>query len=155
MKRDLLTIQIDDDQSLLRACDFLHDSLMDVASIKYDQADGTWTSTFEREYLEDPQQIRCVRRFGIFYKYTFPVTHCEFTLKGIRDCRIKGNPGKGLLTFIACEIKDSTYELSFCESMVILFRFEERPIGILKDHYFLEKEKTISSLGRYFNGVPC
>lgn len=150
MNEKFIDIAIQDDRSLLEACDFLHDGCLDISKIQYDEAEGTWQAYFEREFLEDPSKIEYERKYLIFNKVSFPAVHSVFTLKGVKTCRVEDKSKIQKYTFNECRIKDSTYRFIFCEDMSIYFTFNEKPAGNLKDHYFLEEKKSFLTIGKPF-----
>jgi hypothetical protein len=58
MHMGLVKIDIIDNDSLLKACDILHDGYCDLSNVLYDEKNGCWKAIFEREFLEEPTGIR-------------------------------------------------------------------------------------------------
>jgi hypothetical protein len=144
MDEKFLDIAIQDDESLLTACDYLHDSVLDLSKVQYNEAEGTWQAPFEREFLEDPSKIERKRKCLIFSKVSFPVVHSVLTLEGVKTCRVEDKSKIQRYMFNECRVKDGMYRFVFCENMTIYITFSEKPAGNLKDQHFLEEKKSIS-----------
>jgi len=150
MSEKFLDIAIQDDKSLLEACNFLHDGCLDISKIQYDETEGTWQAPFEREFLEDPSKIEYKRKYLIFSNVSFPIVHSVLTLKGVKTCRIEDKSKIQKYMFNKCRIKDGKYCFIFCEDMSIYITFSEKPAGNLKDHYFLEEKKSFLTIRKPF-----
>ncbi|MFH1905420.1 MAG: hypothetical protein ABIK53_07870 [bacterium] len=89
MNNNLVKINIVDDESLLKACDILHDGYCDLSKIKYNEANGTWKAVFKREFFEDIKLMNFEPKLLFFNKVTFPMVKSELTLEGIKTYKIE------------------------------------------------------------------
>ena len=147
MENNLVTIDITDNESLLDACDILHDAYCDLSTLHQDITNGVWKVRFEREFTENPNVMTHERKFIFFIKSTFPITDPELTLTGVKNCRIENKVLTDKLTFNECQIKTGVATLLFCEGIKIIVEFEESPQGKLVDLGLLEKTRTMWTTG--------
>ncbi len=140
-------ININSEDTLLKAFDVLHDAACDEDDIKYDSEKGTLDIIFEREFLEDPSKIKSHRVLLIFYKYEFPIVRSHLHLEGLKFCKMHSKD-KSLKThtFNECKVKRDKYVLYFCEVLEVEIGFESPISGFLKDMEFVEGKKW-SSIG--------
>jgi hypothetical protein len=150
MNEKFLTINIKNDETLLEACDVLHDGCLDISKIKYNEAAGTWEAKFERDFLEDPSKIKYKRKYLIFNKVSFPIVHSVLYLKGIKTYKIEDRSQIQNFTFNECQIKNSSYKFVFCENMTIHFTFNQEPKGTLDDQSFSKEGRFFLTIGKPF-----
>ena len=150
MTHKLVRIQIHDDASLLEACDLLHDARCDLSTYKFDEENGIWQATFEREFFEDSNLVKSEPRFIILKKHTFPLAESVLTIKGVKNCEIRDKSNIGIYTFNECEIKDNIYMFLFCEDMEMLLTFISKPEGSLIDKRLLDTKSSIYSFRNLF-----
>jgi hypothetical protein len=143
MNNNLVKIIIVDNESLLRACDILHDAYCDLSRVEYDENNGTWKGIFEREYFEDSKLMELEPRFLFFHKVNFPMAKSELSLQGIKTYKIVGKSNIQIYSFNECEIKKNIYRFVFNESMEMTFTFKEAPKGNLIDQELLPKKGSI------------
>lgn len=148
MTEKLININIHDDESLLKACDLLHDAHMDISDIKYNEAAGTLEASFECEYFEDPSKIENEKKYRIFNKTSFPMVHSVLFLEGIETYRIENKSKIENFSFNECRIKEDKYKFVFCENMVITITFKKEPSGYLKDLRYSDKKGSILTFGK-------
>ena len=140
MKDNLLNIEIFDDESLLKACDVLHDGYCDLSEIEYDHNSGTWKAMFEREYFEDPNMMLFEPKLFFFHKVCFPMAKSELSLEGIKTYNIEDKSKIQIYSFSECQVKNNAYIFFFNEGMEITIKFENKPKGNLVDQELLDKK---------------
>jgi hypothetical protein len=150
MNDKLVQIEIGDHESLMKACDLLHDARFDLAGLEMDQEAGSWNASFEREYFEDAGLLLSRRRLLVFTKYTFPFVMSRLVLREVASCGIEDKSRIGTYTFNECRLKDKAYELVFCEDMKMTIQFKDRPCGELRDLSLLSKKGAFLALGSPF-----
>jgi hypothetical protein len=150
MNEKFILINIENNETLLGACDVLHDAYLDISKIQYKENEGTWEAPFEREFLEDPLKIKYQRKYLIFNKVSFPVVHSVLSLRNIKTYKLEDKSRLQKYTFNECQIKNDIYRFDFCEDMIIYFTFNIKPMGNLKDQYFLEEKKSFLTIGKPF-----
>jgi hypothetical protein len=150
MNDKLIQIEITDHESLMNACDLLHDARFDLAGLEMDREAGSWNASFEREYFEDASLLQSRRRLLLFTKYTFPLVMSKLVLREVASCGIEDKSRIGTYTFNECRLKDKAYELVFCEDMKMTIRFKDRPYGELRDLSLLSKKGSFLALGSPF-----
>lgn len=140
MQNNLVKIDIVGDESLLKACDLLHDGHCDLSTMEYDEKQGTLKATFEREFFENPALAVLEPKYFFLLKVIFPLASTELFLEGIKTYRIHEKSNIQLYSFNECEIKNSTYTFHFNEDMRIDFTFKDKPKGTLVDKALLNKK---------------
>jgi hypothetical protein len=138
MNTNLLHIDIVDDESLLRACDVLHDAYCDISSLQYDEKAGSVRVLFEREYFEDSQLLKYEPRL-LMWKVSFPMAKSELSLEGIKTFIIEDKSKIQIYSFNECQVKNNVFKLFFNENMEIAITFEDKPKGLLLDKDILDK----------------
>jgi hypothetical protein len=132
MNPNLVTIDICDETSLLKACDILHDARFDPVNARFDAQTATWTAVFSREFLEDPSLVS--KRPGILLTtLTYPMAESIVELRGITSFDTVDRSRIGIYTFDECRVRRGKCRFLFCESMEILVTFREKPSGTLRD----------------------
>lgn len=139
MNDNLVRIEIRDNDSLLEACDILHDARFDLSTLHVDEEGGVWNGRFEREFFEDPGLMNYQPKLFIFDKATFPLADSELTLNGIKSYSIEDKSRIGIYHFNECEITGEVVTLLFCEDMKMILTFQDKPQGRLVDHKLLDK----------------
>ena len=142
MNKNLVTIDIKNDESLLEACDILHDAKFDISQLQVDENAGVWRGRFEREFFEDPSLIKHESKFLILVKGTFPLADSELRLDGVKSYEIQDKSKIGIYTFNECKIVDGVATLFFCEDMKMIVTFRGCPSGSLIDHKLLDKRSA-------------
>lgn len=150
MNKNLVNIQIEDEKSLLEACDLLHDARCDLSTLEVNESEGTWCVKFEREFFEDPTLMKSAPFLFIFTKYTFPHVESQLKLKGIKNYKIIDKSNIGTYTFNECQRHNKVYKLLFCENMEMEITFGEHPSGQLNDLTLLNKEGSYTSFRNPF-----
>ena len=148
MNVNLVTIEINDNDSLLEACDILHDSRCDLSTLEVDKEKGIWKATFEREFFEDPNVITHERKLFVFTKTTFPLAETELTLIGVKSYEIEDKAKIKLFMFNECQIEKNVATLYFCEDMKMTIEFENKPRGNLVGMKLLDKTRSMYCTGR-------
>jgi hypothetical protein len=155
MNTKFVQIEIGDHDSLMKACDLLHDARCDLSALKQDQGIGSWKASFEREFLEDPDLIHSARRLFIFTKYTFPLISSRLTLQDVAFYEIEDRSKIGTYIFDECRLNGDVYEFRFCEDMRMIFRFHDEPHGELRDMDLLPKKGTFFTFRNPFQTKTC
>ncbi len=143
MTDKLVKIEIRDHESLMEACDLLHDAQCDVSGLEVDQTAGCWEAPFEREFFEDPNLIQSRRSLLLFTRYTFPLVSSHLTLRNVATYEIRDRSRIGTYTFDECCLRGDTYELLFCEDMEMVLRFRDKPCGELRDLSLLSRKGSL------------
>ena len=146
-----LDINITDDKSLINACDYLHDASFDLDMIEYDKKNGICKLKFEREYFENESLRTYKPKLLFFQKVFYPLISSEMILESIKSLNIHDTAKIGIFTFNECQVKQSKYQLQFCENMEISLEFKDKPIGSLKDLELLNKKGSFWSLKNPFS----
>jgi hypothetical protein len=149
MNQNLVTIEVTDETSLLRACDILHDARFDVGNAMADMQAGRWTGVFVREFFEDATLLSELRGI-IFTKVTFPMAESVLELGGIADCDVLDSSHLGTYTFSECQSVRGKYRFFFCEGMEIVFTFKEKPTGRLRDIRLLDERGSYLAIRNPF-----
>ncbi len=150
MNKNLVKIEINDFESLLKACDLLHDARCELSLLQFNETEGILKARFEREFFEDKELIKTKSILFGFAKTTYPVAGSELILKGIKSFKTDDKSQVGKYTFNECKVTGNTITLSFCEDMNIILSFIDRPNGSLTDHKLLEKEVSYYHLYNLF-----
>ena len=140
MNKNLVRIDIRDNESLLEACDILHDARCDISTLQVDENAGTWKARFEREFFEDPALMKYEPKLFVFNKATFLLADSELTLTGVKSYKIEDKSKIGIYTFSEVKIADGLATFFFCEAMEMVLTFQDTPQGSLVDHKLLDKE---------------
>lgn len=140
----LVAIQIQDQVSLLEACDILHDARFDLSKAKFDAQTGVWSAVFIREFFEDPALMQEQDRL-LVTRFTFPMAECTLELSGLKGCDVQDRSRIGTYTFNECQPSANGYRLVFCENMEIVFTVHGEPKGKLRD------VKLLNELGSYWS----
>ena len=147
MNSNLVTIEINDDESLLEACDLLHDAQFDISTLQVDIDTRVWKARFKREFFEDPDAMIHKRKLLFFIKSTFPMAETELTLTGLRSYRIEDNANIGTFMFNECQVNGHVTTMHFCEDMKMILEFEGTPQGKLVDLRLLDKTGSMWTIG--------
>ena len=139
MNDHLVRIEIRDNDSLLEACDILHDARFNLSTLHVDEEIGVWNGRFEREFFEDPGLMNYQTKLFIFEKATFPLADSELTLNGIKSYIIEDRSRIGIYHFNECEIAGEAVTLLFSEDMKMILTFQDKRQGRLVDHKLLDK----------------
>jgi hypothetical protein len=150
MNSKFVQLEIRDDDSLMKACDLLHDARCDVSSAALDRNVGRWTALFQRECFEDPDLMQAEPRLFIFTKHAFPFVLSELSLCDVASCEIQDRAHIGTYMFNECRLNGRTYELFFCEDMKIILKFQDKPRGQLCDLNLLEEKGSFFTLRNPF-----
>jgi hypothetical protein len=146
---NLVTIEISDESSLLKACDILHDARLDLGEAKPNVETGIWKGIFIREFLEDASLM--FERPGIlFATVTFPMAESVLELAGVTGWDVRDRSHIGRYTFSECQPAGGKYRLLFCEDMEILLTFREKPSGRLRDIRLLDERGSFSAIRNPF-----
>ncbi len=149
MNPNLVTIEISDETSLLKACDILHDARVDLADATFDAKAGSWRGVFIREFFEDASLIS--ERRGIFgTKFSFPMAESVLELDNISSCDVVDKSSIGKYTFNECQATQGKYRFLFCEDMEIVVTFREKPSGQLRDIRLLDERGSYFTLRNPF-----
>lgn len=132
MSQKLVTIEISDQATLLKACDLLHDARFDLSQAEFDSQSGTWRAFFIREFFEDPN-LRRDHPIFIFTRITFPMAECVLELSGVSGYEVQDRSMIGTFTFNECRLDGTCYRFDFCENMDLSFHFDGKPGGKFKD----------------------
>lgn len=143
MKTPLITININDGESLLEACELLHDARIDLSTICHDEQNETWCGTFERGFFEEPSLMTRKRRFLIFEKVLFPLVESKLTLSGVKRIDIHDASQIGIYMFNECKLDNGVATLIFCEDLEMEITFSDKPHGALIDQKALDKQGVI------------
>ncbi len=143
MKSNLIAFDIEDNASLLEACDLLHDARFDLSTLQVDINAGIWKAGFEREFTEDETLLKHELKMFIFEKTTFPLADSELILTGIRNYIIEDKSGIEIYQFVECRIAGFAATLFFAENMKIILEFQNKPNGSFIDHRLLNKEASV------------
>jgi len=141
MNANLVTIDICDEMSLLKACDILHDARFDPSNAKFDVPTATWRAAFIREFFEDPS-LMSERSGIIFTTFTYPMAESVLELRGITDLKTSERSNIGVYNFNECQVSRGKCRLLFCESMEIVVTFGEKPSGSLRDIRLLDEHRS-------------
>ena len=140
MNNNLVRIDIIDNESLLKACDILHDAYCDLSTVEYDENNGIWKAIFEREYFENSKTMQTEQKFLFLTKVTFPLAQSELSLGGIKTYKIENRSNIRIYSFNECQVKKNIYKFLFNEDMEITITFEDKPKGSLVDQELLDKK---------------
>ncbi len=140
MDNKFVQLEITDQDSLIKACDLLHDARCDSSTVEMDLTKGFWTISFEREFFENPNLMQTKLCFFILTKHFFPLITSKLTFYNVLSYQIEDKSHIGKYMFNKCQIKDDIYELSFCEDMRMLLKFKNKPSGELRDLHLLQKK---------------
>ncbi|MHC4642590.1 MAG: hypothetical protein ACYS32_13170 [Planctomycetota bacterium] len=143
MNDHLVRIEIRDNDSLLEACDILHDARFDLSTLHVGEEVGVWNGRFEREFFEDPSLMNYQPKLFIFVKATFPLADSELTFNGITSYSIEDKSRIGIYHFNECKITGEFVTLLFCEDMKMILTFKDKPQGRLVDHKLMDKTGSI------------
>lgn len=146
MGGNLVTIDIADENSLLRACDILHDARFDLSTARFDELAGRWQAMFVREFFEDLSLLRR-RRFLFLSWYTFPMAETTLQLSEITSYHINDRSQIGTYSFNECRPQRGSYRLAFCEDMEISMTFRDKPEGKLQDIKLLDERGSYWAIG--------
>lgn len=150
MHMGLVKIDIIDNDSLMKACDILHDGYCDLSNVLYDEKKGCWKAIFEREFLEEPTGIEIEPRFLFFNRVSFPMSKSELILEGVSTYKIEDKSNMQICSFNECQIKKGIYKLLFNEGMEMTFTFKDNPKGNLTDLQLLDKKGAFYNLRNPF-----
>lgn len=144
-KMNLVNIKIIDEESIIKACDLLHDSILNINEVKYDQNKNVWKAKFKREFLEDPRLIKIERKFLWYKKYTFPFCESILTLNNIKEYKYIDKAKINGYYFNGCkkDKKTNKFIFYFCEDLFMYFEFFNLPEGSLKDIKILNDYSSI------------
>jgi hypothetical protein len=140
MNNNLVRIDIIDNESLLKACDILHDAYFDLSTVEYDENNGIWKAIFEREYFENSKTMQTEQKFLFLTKVTFPLAKSELSLGGIKTYKIEDRSNIRIYSFNECQVKKHIYKFLFNEDMEITITFQDKPKGSLVDQELLDKK---------------
>ena len=139
MNNNLLNINVVDDESLLKACDILHDAYCDLSTVQYDEISGSINIIFEREFLEDQKLLKFEPKLLFLHKVNFPMAKSRLALQGIKTYKIEDRSNIQIYSFNECQLKNNVYKFFFNEGMEIIITFEDKPKGSLVDQELLDK----------------
>jgi hypothetical protein len=143
MSDQLVSLEISDESSLLRACDLLHDSKFDLSAMHFDPGQGTWRATFVREFFEDPALIESCPAFLVFTRYTFPLAESVLSLEGVSSCEVIDRGQIETFTFNECRCRDLAYRFFFVEDLEIRVCFGASLRGNLRDLRLLDERGSM------------
>jgi len=147
MNDNLIAIDIVDEQTLLKACDLLHDAKFDKSDMQIDRDAGVLTAIFEREFFEDPDLMQHERKWWFFIKTTFPIAKTQLTLRDISSIKEEDKSKIGKYMFNECKMKNNIATLWFCEDMKIIVEFNDKPRGKFADIELLDKTGNMLTTG--------
>jgi len=150
MNSKFVQLEIRDHDSLMKACDLLHDARCDVSTIALDRSAGSWTALFRREFFEDPELMQAEPRLFILTKHTFPLVSSQLTLHDFTSYEIEDRSHIGTYMFNECRLIGDTYHLWFCEDMRIILRFRDKPHGELRDLNLLGEKGSFFTFRNLF-----
>ena len=153
MNPNLVTIEISDETSFLKACDILHDGRFDLGNAEPNMQTGTGRGVFIREFFEDASLMS--ERPGIIVtKLTFPMAESVLELAGITGWDVRDRSHIGRYTFNECQPVRGKYRLLFCEHMEILLTFRGKPSGRLRDIRLLDERGSYFAIRNPFRRRP-
>jgi len=139
---DVFEINVNSEETLLKAFDVLHDATCDENDIVYDSEKETLDIVFHREFLEDASKINIRRVLFIFHKFEFPIVESHLHLEGLSFCKIHSKD-KSLKShmFNECKARKGKYFLYFYEVLEMEIGFKTSITGYLRDIEFIEGKK--------------
>ena len=142
--KKLVQVDIADEASFLKACDYLHDASFDLSAVHLDRKAGEWKGIFHREFHEDRELIkRTSRRVLLFFRrYEIPLVESELLLSGVRGVEVADRSKIGRYTFNEARRHGQAWRMVFCEDMEILVSFGGGPRGVLRDTRFLDEHRS-------------
>ncbi len=143
MSVNLKTINIDNNETLLLACDYLHDSSFDISSLSHDKEHQTCSMIFKREFSADPSLIQRKPFFFFFEKVFYPLVESVLTINGVKSVEITDKARIGTYTFNKYSNQGDKFTFEFCENMQIDIILESQPHGSMVDQKFLNKYSRI------------
>jgi hypothetical protein len=155
MNEYFVHIEIMGHDSLMKACDLLHDARCDISILEVDRNIGSLRAFFEREFFEDLSLLHSEPRLFIFTKHTFPFISSQLTLQDVVSYEIEDESQIGTYTFNECRLNDDAYELYFCEKLKIILRFKDKPRGELCDLNLSAKKGSFYTIKNPFRKKTC
>ena len=140
----LLSIDIDDEASFLKVCDYLHDASFDLSAMHFSPETGEWKGIFHRESHEDRELIkRTSRRVLLFFRrFEIPLVESELLLSGVRRVEVSDRSKIGHYTFNKARRHEQAWRMIFCEDMEILVSLDDGPRGVLRDTRLLDEHRS-------------
>ncbi len=147
MNDHFLSIDIHDEASFVAICDHLHDAECCLSEVRYDQAAGTWTVTFAREFLEDPNLIERRRTCLVFTRLAFPKVESVLSLSGVKAYEVIDNARIDTFIFNKCMPDDGAYRCLSATGDEMIFTFSGEPTGSLRDVRLLGEQGSYITWG--------
>jgi hypothetical protein len=144
----LIYMEINNEESLLNACDLLHDAYFDLSTMTYNNRERKWLGKFKREFFENPDLIQSRRKFLFFTEHTFPMADTFLSLEQVAKIRINDRARIEIFTFNECRRENGKYVLYFNEAMEMEIKFDGTPRGYLKDTKLLDERGSFLAFGK-------
>ena len=108
---ELLSIEITDEESLFKACDYLHDALFKSKDVT-ETGQTELRILFEREHFEDPELYKKEKaRIPGFYHASHPMARSELILSNLKLLKRSGPQKYGVEVFNEVRRRKDGYHL--------------------------------------------